>query len=404
MEQEKIECDEDDCELEVYENSKCILHCEKKDWDKNTEKVKFFWDKITDDINDTNSKKQEQEEYDIPDNAQDIVEYEFKNINFPTIINDYHFSSLENNIDIIFNNCKFLGKTNFSDLQKARAIKFKKCHFYKKVNFSETTYNHLFIFEECKVYENIEFYEVTFNSRTSFIKTECFNSVIFIYTKFESLVFFNKFEAVDLKLLNTFFKDEVTFVGVSIKNSNRETARIIKHSFDKIGNIIEANKYYALEMEKREEELRDRSNEDYNLKDWMIFKFHKISSNHSQDWLLTLIWIFNITILMSHWNFFIIDEKTEYYVIAFMLNVITIVIMTFSYKNICKILWSFISYLIYIFITDDYFLCFLANTINPFSIMTGIESLTFLILVYKIIISYLIYQFIISVRQNTRRK
>jgi len=45
-----------------------------------------------------------------------------------------------------------------------------------------------------------------------------------------------------------------------------------------------------------------------------------------------------------------------------------------------------------------------ANLINPFSIMTKGETLTLGILIYKVVIAYLIYQFIVSIRQNTRRK
>ena len=45
-----------------------------------------------------------------------------------------------------------------------------------------------------------------------------------------------------------------------------------------------------------------------------------------------------------------------------------------------------------------------ATNINPFSIMTSADKLTFTELVFKIIIAFLIYQFIISIRQNTRRK
>lgn len=46
----------------------------------------------------------------------------------------------------------------------------------------------------------------------------------------------------------------------------------------------------------------------------------------------------------------------------------------------------------------------IADKINPFSIMTKDEPITFDGLIYKIIIAYLIYQLIISIRQNTRRK
>ena len=46
----------------------------------------------------------------------------------------------------------------------------------------------------------------------------------------------------------------------------------------------------------------------------------------------------------------------------------------------------------------------IANKINPFSIMISKDPLTFGLLFFKVIMAYLIYQFIVSVRQNTRRK
>jgi len=46
----------------------------------------------------------------------------------------------------------------------------------------------------------------------------------------------------------------------------------------------------------------------------------------------------------------------------------------------------------------------IAMNINPFSIMTSKEPITLGLLIFKITIAYLIYQFIVSVRQNTRRK
>ena len=48
-------------------------------------------------------------------------------------------------------------------------------------------------------------------------------------------------------------------------------------------------------MAEREKELKLLK----NPIEWLIFKIHSISSNHSQDWLLSLLWIFNLTILYS---------------------------------------------------------------------------------------------------------
>jgi hypothetical protein len=133
-----------------------------------------------------------------------------------------------------------------------------------------------------------------FNSVVDFTKTH-FDEISLKATIFQKLVLFNEvlFKG-SLNLSSTIFKDEVNFLGIKNKNGknletdnikNRETARIIKHSFEKLDNIIEANKFYALEMQKREEEL----SKEKNWSDLIVFKFHKISSNHSQDWLLALL-------------------------------------------------------------------------------------------------------------------
>lgn len=61
-------------------------------------------------------------------------------------------------------------------------------------------------------------------------------------------------------------------------------------------------------------------------------------------------------------------------------------------------------YGLYVYLTNDSYLKYFSNSLNPFSIMTGYQELTSLGLVYKTAIAYLIYQLIVSIRQNTRRK
>lgn len=196
----------------------------------------------------------------------------------------------------------------------------------KTIQFISSTVNGEFSFQDKKDVE-VLFDRVVFDKYAQFqrsefkkleIKTSTFKEVVnFEGCTFENITleyatFFNyvNFSGVTIKssldLTKTFFKETPNFL--SIKNgdeqdlrhhnlANRETARIIKHSFEKQNNIIEANKFYALEMEKMEEELSNKASS--NLADWIVFKFHKISSNHSQDWLLALLWMFNLTLAYS---------------------------------------------------------------------------------------------------------
>ncbi|MEA2016887.1 MAG: hypothetical protein U9N59_00445, partial [Campylobacterota bacterium] len=220
----------------------------------------------------------------------------------------------------------------------------------------------------------------------------------------------------NFNLDNTFFKDEANFLDIKNKDNdkleskniaNRETARIIKHSFEKIGNIIEANKFYALEMEKQEKELKWSD----NFAEKLVFTFHKLSSNHSQDWVLTLFWIMNMTLVKVFLEFEYCEEISLYYnipisfIVIISIFIVGLFILELDSKYKLLFDFSFTSLFIYIYasITPDTTLCYISNSINPFSIMTT-QSLSFSELIYKIIIAYLIYQFIISIRQNTRRK
>ena len=74
-----------------------------------------------------------------------------------------------------------------------------------------------------------------------------------------------------------------------------------------------------------------------------------------------------------------------------------------KYNNLLKLLGLFFITSIYVTITKDFTLSMISNNINPFSIITQDGKLGFAEFLYRITIAYLIYQLIISIRQNTRR-
>lgn len=75
-----------------------------------------------------------------------------------------------------------------------------------------------------------------------------------------------------------------------------------------------------------------------------------------------------------------------------------------KYRPVFSVPFIIISYITYGVVSNDYLLECFSENVNPFSIMTSFDNVTFSLLVFKLTIAYLIYQFIISVRQNTRRK
>lgn len=177
-------------------------------------------------------------------------------------------------------------------------------------------------------------------------------------------------------------------------------------------------------MNKRMEEYKLLEKSDYRTFERLIFIFHEYSSNHSQNWFLAFFWIILFTFLYSYFTNdfsicmkeinFINDEILEMTYVKIVILVGSFIMLSYlilwkigEEKQISHSLIVFLLinlYIIYTYMTHDAYLKCFSNSLNPFSIMTGNEKLTFLGLIYKIAIAYLIYQLIISIRQNTRRK
>lgn len=162
-------------------------------------------------------------------------------------------------------------------------------------------------------------------------------------------------------------------------------------------------------MKKREEELEKDFKEGKNFFEWLVFKIHGLSSNHSQNWLLALFWILSFTftfLTIEFVNAHYLTHMLDYILIDILILLLFVYgsYLIIEYEKINKFFYIGIYYIFYGFFSKDWLLECFSNKLNPFSIMTGDEELTFGALIYKIIIAYLIYQFIISIRQNTRRK
>lgn len=329
--------------------------------------------------------------------------------------------------------------------------KIKFFNFIKYADFYNTKFEDLADFSETKFYK-VNFEETDFKNIAVFIESKFHCDVDFKCTKFlGTSIFRDTVITGELNLRDTIFKENANFLDITsksrkvydeekkdfihigeledIKVSNRETARVIKNFFDSSNNIIEANRFYKLEMKKREEELEKSFDKGKNIFEYLIFKFHGLSSNHSQNPLLAFFWIYLFSMFYSFFEFN--SKKQEYSdkfqfsyfeiifekislnqdLFSFLIIIGTIFIMSvifslitkFKEVGLCSLFLIFIT-ILYIIYTKDYCLSIVSNSFNPFSIMTGKDSLNIITLIYKIVIAYLIYQFIISIRQNTRRK
>ncbi|RXJ93360.1 hypothetical protein CRV00_11295 [Malaciobacter molluscorum] len=370
--------------------------------------------------------------------------------------------------EIVFSECNFYGDITFDNCNFKNKVAIEKCTFNKKnfniknecnffdkfifmvnkgtltLNFELLYFHKNFIsifgnkdidfnceFQSCFFYPD-SFFEMTANNINKLKFSDIHN-----YTK--DFSFDNNIIKEELSIYNTDFKNiklinlnlseckiniesvsflNSIFIGInwgnlfndkfSKSNSNREFFREIKYLYDNTGNIIEANNFYALEMKEREKELTKDLKEGKNFFEWLVFKVHGISSNHSQDWLLALFWILSLSFGFGFIDFInkYLDTKLEYILIDTFIYLIFIClsILIVQTKKINNFWLICLFYLIYGFITKDFTLFKISNHINPFSVMDSWDNISFSELMYKITIAYLIYQLIISIRQNTRRK
>ena len=288
-------------------------------------------------------------------------------------------------------------------------VEIKKCNITNDCNFENTRFKDFCDFEE-SIFNEVEFKNTVFEKLVTFQKTKFTKNMDFHYVTFKThSIFKHTIFEKSVNFENTLFEVDGSFYGISSKEdkieiidvANRETARIIKNSFEQQNNIIEANKFYALEMKEREKELSKKINKE-NIVDWIIFKLHGLSSNHSQDSILPVFWILNIAFIYSMFlSTFYHNNVLAYFSVA--ISLVSIVRYIFIKNDIFLKVILGISLFISSFFSFVTFAT-VADLINPFSIMTSKDPITFGLLIFKIIIAYLIYQFIVSIRQNTRRK
>jgi hypothetical protein len=102
---------------------------------------------------------------------------------------------------------------------------------------------------------------------------------------------------------------DCTFSVDARKGTDRETFRIIKHSFEAVGNRIEANHFYALEMEAYRRELRAGANQ--HGRHWRLWERLLVSLNfglsrHGQSYWQPLLGVLAcaalIAVQQANWN------------------------------------------------------------------------------------------------------
>lgn len=272
------------------------------------------------------------------------------------ILNNYKIN------DLLIENSEINDKLEFK-YNKVTNFGLINTNFQNIVDCFKTTFIN-FEIKKCIFNEYVGFEECTFGSNRN-LKEDISK---FIHSTFLTFINFRnaKFNSgLDLQQIN--LKEPPNFLNahVSEANTNRETFRIIKYSFDKIGNIIEANRFYAHEMHKYKEDLKNGN----TSKDWIglqLLRLYKCFSNYGQSIWRPLIWIiiFAITNMFINYGY---ENNLLYKVFPnfWLANCIAQFLNEFAksiipFKNLLKPEMEFISLLFYIIFASLIWLVILA--------------------------------------------
>jgi len=348
----------------------------------------------------------------------------------------------------------FFNNTNFTEHADFHATTFDKAYDFEvhgaktgeEAIFRKMTFSKMAIFENCVFKEECKFDYVTFES----------------FANFRQSIF-----KAGLVLDTTNWSINPNFLSIKINkdspSTTRETYRLIKSAFESTHNKIEANKFHALELFKYKCELSnkipswipiatslqcrkhenkivfkmdggdklnhhigfrkkeilsfdsavlvhkspwdtEKKHDKKSLKsilDWMVFSIQETSSEHSTNWLLPLYWMSIVSLvcaMLYNSSTNIIPSPIEWTIpLLLFIVLITFFIKKSMFKYI-SILMSFILlYYIHLgFVSEAFFHAF-----SPFDIEYRNKPMIFFF--NKIIIGYLIYQFLLSIRKDTRK-
>ena len=325
--------------------------------------------------------------------------------------NDEHYVLAQNIFGIKFTNCKFNHQFNLYD--SLRLLHFENCTFdkqcyinnqyekntkgisideilIKKATFNQNFKLHnvsieKFHVEDSDFMKNSDFYKSHFKSgfedqqipfhAINFHELALFGEAVFDkYLQFKYVTFrgYTHFRAttfhdgLDLEYAN--IEKEMNFFGIknldsgkSKEKTSQETYRIVKYQLEKVGNIIDANKYAALELDKYRIHIWSREYATLELlSDGIVSFFHFISSNNSRYWIVPLFWI----VMASFFSVVMLE------------------------KNYC----------------DINLLLQYASILNGFDeFKVGGYRHYGVLLFNKVSLGYLYYQFLTAVRKNTRK-
>lgn len=171
---------------------------------------------------------------------------------------------------------------------------------------------------------------------------------------------------------------DAEFSDTAKKTTDRETFRIIKHSFDAVGNRIEAHKYFAYEMQAYRRELKasKAKKKPGNRRERILLALNAAISSHGQDYGKALAWLLaavaiNAVVLANHqYQWWLLPEPIQ------------------------NFLWNIAA------VANGF-----ANGFLPLRSLLGdeLQPLAFWVLIAMVIISTLTWHVLVAIRRHARR-
>jgi len=191
------------------------------------------------------------------------------------------------NLKLKLNDCKIDSDLHLYNNDNCE-FKADICDFNKKLLFHDCTFNNFHLVANTHQ-GSATFYNCIFSS--TFMPA---NNHFLSYTSFTKCDF-NK--GIDLR--HSSFTSLPSFLTISVNNKkqdskkvDRDTYRIIKHSLDSSGDKVEANKYFAKEMNAYTRETLSGWKKISNWPKILILLFNRLLSNFGQCYLLPIFLLF----------------------------------------------------------------------------------------------------------------
>ncbi|WP_187147098.1 hypothetical protein [Psychrobacter arcticus] len=230
------------------------------------------------------------------------------------------------------------------------------------------------------------------------------NDIQFL-TVFEHVTFldFSSFRGANfrsgLDFSKTNLKDKPNFLNVEISrvNTNRETFRIIKNSFDDTGNNIEANKFFIEEMKAYREEVNknSRNSNKYIFIDKVLIILKKIFNKFTNENFYRK-FIINANYYISGFGESYI-KPTFWLIFSLIIYTLVLYIHGLYFDYFDYFIWSGVEWF-WIFLNN------MAMNLLPFSKFLEKKSgIEFISLLFYIWFGILIWQVVVAVKRHTQR-